>query len=173
MKNFLLKVVGGIFTFTAAVFAALYLPGFLAQYRLLISVVGGAAGSLLFLVTLLAKRHSRMKKADLLTRSSFYADYDPAEFESLTAEIFRRKGYQTKVTGKAGDLGIDVLLSKNGEKIGVQCKHYKGSIGPAMIREFVGALEGTRLEKGYFVTTSHYTLAQKRPLSALVGIDVD
>lgn len=162
MKNLLLKLGGGAFALAAIFLAAYYLPGFLALYRLLISVISGAMGSLLFLGLLLTKRHSRMKKADLLTRSSLYKDYDPAEFEEVTAEIFRQRGYKAKVTGKSGDLGIDVLLSKDGEKIGIQCKHYKGSIGPSTIREFVGALEGARLKKGYFVTTSHYTSGAKQ-----------
>ncbi|RLD06805.1 MAG: hypothetical protein DRI56_07545 [Chloroflexota bacterium] len=162
MKNSLLKLGGGALTLTAIILAAYYLPGFLARYRLLISVVSGLTGSLLFGGLLLVKRHARMKKAGLIARSSLYKDYSPAEFEEITAEIFRQRGYKAKVTGKSGDLGIDVLLSKNGEKIGIQCKHYKGSIGPSVIREFVGALEGARLEKGYFVTTSHYTSGAKQ-----------
>ena len=162
MKNFLLKLGGGIFSLAVILAAAYFLSDFLSRHPLLVSVGAGTMGSLLFLGVLLAKRYSRMKKADLLARDSLYKDYNPAEFEEVTAEIYRQMGYKAKVTGKAGDLGIDVLLSKDGEKIGVQCKHYKDSIGPAMIREFVGALEGARLEKGYFVTTSHYTSGAKK-----------
>lgn len=146
----------------AVLAAAYFLSDILSRYALLISIFFGVGASLLFLGILLLKRSARMKSADLLARASLYEDYDPAEFEAVTAEIYRQMGYSAKVTGKAGDLGIDVLLSKNGEKIGIQCKHYKGSIGPALIREFVGALEGARLKKGCFVTTSNYTEGAKK-----------
>jgi len=161
MKNYLSKAGGGIISLVAAILSVYYLSSFLSNYLLEISVVSGIIGSLLFLGVLLVKRSIRRRKIDLLARISLYKDFTPAEFEEVTAEIFRQKDYKAKVTGKTGDLGIDVILSKNGEKIGMQCKHYKDPIGPSMIREFVGALEGEGLKKGFFVTTSHFTSGAK------------
>lgn len=161
-KNFLLKFGGGFLLLTATLTGGYILSGFLARHVLLVSVGAGGLASSLFLGILLAKQAARIKKADLLASDSLYEDYDAAKFEEVTAEIYRQMGYGAKVTGKAGDLGIDVLLVKDGMKIGVQCKHYKNPVGPAMIREFVGALEGARLEKGYFVTTSHFTTGAKK-----------
>ena len=161
MKDFLLKVGGGIFSLAVAIFTAYYVSRFLASHKLIISLVSGLTGSLLFLGVLLVKRSIRRRKANLLARKSLYRDYGPAEFEEVTAEIFRQRGNKARVIGKSGDLGIDVILSGNGERIGIQCKHYKDPIGPSMIREFVGALEGAGLEKGYFVTTSHFTSGAK------------
>ncbi|MBS1249537.1 MAG: hypothetical protein MAG431_01117 [Chloroflexi bacterium] len=161
-KNFLLKFGGGFFLIATSLAAANLLSDFLTRHALVASIGAGTLGSLTFLGVLLAKRAARVKKANLLARNSLYKDYDATEFEAVTAEIYRQMGYRAKVTGKTGDLGIDVLLAKDGEKIGVQCKHYKKPIGPSLIREFVGALEGARLEKGYFVTTSHFTAGAKK-----------
>jgi len=130
---------------------------------LLGSLIVGSAVALLILSVLLIARSKRAKRVHLLARDSFYNDYSPSEFEHATAELFHRMGYKTKVTAGAGDKGLDVILSKNNDKFGVQCKRYQkhNKIGPNIIREFSGALEGAGLDKGFFNTTSDYTDAAK------------
>jgi len=141
----------------------LFIPlliGFGAQYlgegdrvfSLLVALVLIFAGTLWMLRSLARRR--------LLAREKLYDDYNPEEFEQLTAEIFRRLGYKASVSGKAGDRGLDVILrGKKGQKIGVQCKHYQPDqkIGSPTIREFIGALDGAKMQQGYFVTTADYT----------------
>ena len=48
------------------------------------------------------------------------------EFEELVGEAYRRKGYTVAETGGGGaDGGVDLVLRRGGEKLLVQCKHWK------------------------------------------------
>jgi restriction system protein len=48
------------------------------------------------------------------------------EFETLVGEAFRQKGYKVLELGGAGpDGGVDLVLTKGGEKFLVQCKQWK------------------------------------------------
>jgi restriction system protein len=65
-----------------------------------------------------------------------------------------------EVTGKSGDGGIDGigLLEINdlvSLKVLFQCKRYKESVGPGMVRDFRGAMQG-RAEKGIIITTGYF-----------------
>jgi restriction system protein len=42
-----------------------------------------------------------------------------------------------------------------------QCKRYKGSVSPAAIRDFRGAMAG-RTDKGLFITTATFTAEAKK-----------
>ena len=145
------------------IFASYFVYQKLLENPLLGSFIVGVLVALLVLAILLIGRSRRVRRANLLARDSFYLDYSPKEFEEATAEMFRRLGYKTKVTSYSGDKGLDVLLVKNEEKSGVQCKRYQPSknIGPGPIREFSGSLEGAGLSKGFFVATTGFTEAAK------------
>ena len=123
----------------------------------------GALVPLICLSVLVYFQKKRINQANFLARNSFNQDYSPAEFEHVTTELFRRYGYQAEVTPQSGDQGIDIVLKKEEKTIGVQCKRYKieNKIGPGVIREFVGALEGRGIAIGYFVTTSDFTKAAR------------
>jgi restriction system protein len=86
----------------------------------------------------------------------------PDGFERLTQRILRESGFtQVEVTGKSGDGGIDGkgiaringLLSFH---VLFQCKKYKSSVTPNLIRDFRGAMQG-RADKGLFITTGSFT----------------
>ena len=86
----------------------------------------------------------------------------PAAFEKLCQRLLRESGFiQVEVTGKTSDGGIDGkgvvrlegILSFH---VLFQCKRYKGSVFPSIIRDFRGALIG-RADKGLVVTTGTFT----------------
>jgi restriction system protein len=89
-------------------------------------------------------------------------EMSPDAFERLTKRLLRESGFvQVEVTGRSGDGGIDGrgimriggLLSFH---VLFQCKRYQGSVSPAQIRDFRGAMIG-RADKGLFVTTGTFT----------------
>jgi restriction system protein len=91
----------------------------------------------------------------------------PSSFEKLAQRILRESGFiQVEVTGKSGDEGID---GKGVVKIGgllsfhviFQCKRYKDTVGPAVIRDFRGSMEG-RADKGLMITTGAFTRDAKK-----------
>ena len=44
------------------------------------------------------------------------------EFEELVGLLFKKKGYNVKVTKRSGDYGTDVIAEKGSERIAIQCK---------------------------------------------------
>lgn len=86
----------------------------------------------------------------------------PSAFERLSQRLLRESGFiQVEVTGKTGDGGIDGkgIVRISGFlsfHVIFQCKRYKGSITPNLIRDFRGAMQG-RADKGLFITTGSFT----------------
>ena len=83
-------------------------------------------------------------------------DVHPQRWEALVADVFAGLGYQSRVTGYSNDGGIDIILDKSGETIGVQVKRYRNVIKVEQIRSLAGALVLAGLTSGMFVTTSSF-----------------
>jgi restriction system protein len=81
------------------------------------------------------------------------------DFERLVGETFRRQGF--KVTGFGGngrDGGVDLGLSKNGQRYLVQCKHWrKHQVGVTVVRELNGVIAAQRAHGGFVVTGGQFT----------------
>ncbi len=88
---------------------------------------------------------------------------DPRQFEKLTALIFQRLGYRTRVIGGSGDQGIDVIAQRQEKRIFIQCKRVS-KVQPKQIREFYGAIVDKLKagDKGIFVTSGLYTAEDKQ-----------
>lgn len=91
----------------------------------------------------------------------------PDGFERLCQRLLRECGFiEVSVTGKSGDGGIDgtgILRVQHLVSFQVlfQCKKYKDVVGPALIRDFRGAMVG-RTDKGLFITTGTFSPAAQR-----------
>lgn len=83
------------------------------------------------------------------------------EFEQLTGEAFRRLGYAIEETGQGGaDGGLDLLLTKNGHRYAVQCKHYKSQkVGAPTVREAVGVAVHIGARAVFVVTVAGFSKA--------------
>jgi restriction system protein len=94
-------------------------------------------------------------------------DLPAAGFERLCQRLLRESGFeQVTVTGRSGDGGIDgigilQLNSFVSFKVLFQRKRYAGSVGPATVRDFRGAMMG-RADKGLILTTGTFTADAKR-----------
>ena len=87
-------------------------------------------------------------------------------FERLAQRLLRESGFtRVEVTGRSGDGGIDGkgILRVNLVSFHVlfQCKRWKGSVGPAVVRDFRGAMVG-RADKGLVITTGTFTAEARR-----------
>lgn len=103
--------------------------------------------------------HWRDSLLDALTAMS------PDGFERLAQRLLREAGFiSATVTGRSGDGGIDGLgiyrMSLVSFPVFFQCKRYKGSVGPAVVRDFRGAMVG-RGDKGLLITTGTFTTDAK------------
>lgn len=99
------------------------------------------------------------------------------QFESIVGEAFRRKGYSVIETGQGGaDGGVDLMLSKNGQRYLVQCKQYRASTVSVMtVREIFGVVAARRAAGAIVVTTGTFTkdavdFARGQPIELIDGV---
>lgn len=101
----------------------------------------------------------------------------PGGFEDYIAGLFDKLGYKTTVIGGPNDGGIDVIAEKKGIKHYIQCKKYFAAheVGVGALRDFYGAIADRLADgKGFFVTTSKFTLeaerfAEDKPIELIDG----
>ena len=81
------------------------------------------------------------------------------EFEFLVGEYYRRKGYSVfQMGGDAPDGGIDLLARKNGEKLVIQCKHWKAfKVDVKIARELYGVMVDSTASGAVLITSGDFT----------------
>lgn len=84
---------------------------------------------------------------------------DWREFEMAVGEAYRRGGYRVMEAGLGGaDGGVDLVLTRNGRKTVVQCKHWKANrIGVAVVRELAGVMVHVHADFGKVVCSNGFT----------------
>ena len=107
----------------------------------------------------------------------------PEFFEQLVLDLLHALGYGTSRSdlqrvGGSGDGGIDGIISLDRlglEKVYIQAKRWKNTVGSPEIQGFMGALQLQRASKGVFLTTSTFTkearAAAGRALGSIVLVD--
>lgn len=80
----------------------------------------------------------------------------PRLYEQTVASVFRDLGFDAEATAYSNDGGIDIVLRRGGERIGVQVKRRQRSIEVEQIRSFFGALMLGGFTRGIFVSTSKF-----------------
>jgi restriction system protein len=109
-----------------------------------------------------------------MTVEQLYA-LSPRAFEHYVAELFERRGYAVEVRGRAGDLGVDLALTRaDGRRAIVQCKRYRHAIGPEIVRELFGTMVHERAAHGFLVTTAAISEAARswaadKPITLIDG----
>ncbi|MCU1048270.1 restriction endonuclease [Stenotrophomonas maltophilia] len=89
----------------------------------------------------------------------------PGRFEIIVLDILHRLGYGASRSdllrvGGAGDGGIDGVISLDRlglDKVYVQAKRWKSTVGRPELQAFYGALAGQKAKRGVFITTSGFT----------------
>lgn len=92
----------------------------------------------------------------------------PTFFESLIIQLLLSMGYggsseeAGRALGRSGDGGVDGVIDQDPlgvDQIYVQAKRYAdgNNVGPSEIRDFFGALNIKRAQKGIFFTTSKFS----------------
>ena len=78
------------------------------------------------------------------------------EFEKYVAKYLRDQGYKTNLTEKY-DLGIDIVVVKDGIRYGVQVKRHKGVVGANAVRQAVTALNLYDCDRAIVITNSYFS----------------
>lgn len=96
----------------------------------------------------------------------------PAFFESLLIELLLAMGYggtgegAAHALGQSGDNGVDGVIDQDPlgvDQVYIQAKRYAegNNVSAGDIRDFFGALNLKRAQKGIFITTSEFTASAK------------
>jgi hypothetical protein len=95
------------------------------------------------------------------------------QFEKLVGLLYRKQGYTvTRLGGANPDGGIDLVIEKDGQRSAVQCKQWRTwNVGVKAVREFLGALTDSGIQKGVFITLCGYT-GEAKQLARKHGIDI-
>lgn len=106
----------------------------------------------------------RFRAGRLLDRLGGAGDPDPLkgiswqDFELLVGQLFRRRGYAVVETAGGADGGIDLVARRDGERVLIQCKHWRSrDIGVAVVRELFGVVAARKADGGAVVTGGRFT----------------
>jgi restriction system protein len=145
-------------------FAARQLVATLAKFMQIVAPLGFLVGAI---ASLARRSQAKTLFGNAIGRSRrAIAEMSWTQFERLVGEAFRRRGFDVRETGgsgSGGDGGVDLMLSKNGERWLVQCKHWRStSVGVSVIREVYGVITAQRAAGGYVVTSGGFTQEARR-----------
>ena len=80
------------------------------------------------------------------------------QFEDFLADLFRERGYVVETTRITGDQGLDLILVKDGRRVGVQAKGYPGSaVGNKAVQEAHAGMSFYDCHASAVVTNSTFT----------------
>lgn len=88
---------------------------------------------------------------------AFWLNQTGHEFEGEVAKVYQRCGYKAVVSKAGGDGGVDIVLTKDGERIAVQCKHHSKAVSPAVVRDLYGTILANGFSSGILVSLSGFT----------------
>lgn len=99
---------------------------------------------------------------ELLTRLK---NCSPRFFERAVIKLLLAMGYggvegSGHHTGQSGDGGIDGWIQQDKlglDIVGIQAKRWEGTVGRAVVQQFVGSMDFIRAKKGVILTTSQYS----------------
>lgn len=92
--------------------------------------------------------------------STNFSNLTHFEFEHFVAKLFQKMGYQTTVTKKTGDYGIDVLAKKDNDMIAIQVKKnsHGNNVGDVVVQNTLGSMWRYKANKAIIITTSDFTV---------------
>ena len=101
---------------------------------------------------------SGQRKENPRASELWWKKLDGVTFEKEVALLLEGRGYKVQRTGRSGDEGVDLLLTRDGKKIIVQCKAYKTHVAPAVVRDLYGSLHHHRANEAWLIATSEFSV---------------
>lgn len=91
--------------------------------------------------------------------AKFSDDFTPSEFETFCAATLREHGWDARVTQQSRDQGVDVVASKAGRRVVLQCKLYSSPVGNKAVQEAAAGRAHEQADFGIVVSNNRYTAA--------------
>jgi len=99
----------------------------------------------------------------------FDPQMDPIDYERHCALLLEQAGWNARVTQASGDQGADVIATKGGRKIVVQCKLYSQPVGNKAVQEVYAAKQHQQADEAIVVSNAGYTIPA-RQIAATTGV---
>jgi SNF2 family DNA or RNA helicase/HJR/Mrr/RecB family endonuclease len=120
-----------------------------------------------------------LKEERHINIQNLLSSIDADEFEALCSLIYQRKGYDTYLTVKSGDKGVDVVAGKDDKYTLIQCKKLSSkNITSSALREVFGAKNiysgnlGVNIEKLVVISTAEDITQDTKEFAKINGIQV-
>lgn len=151
----ILAGVRGLLFFSPEIVSGLLIP---EPLNTVVFFVSGPVLLLLWYVAVYRHRHFQLKTMEGVHTAKDLLSLSPSQFEQIVAQLFRMHGYKAKVRGQSGDGGVDVVVrTSKGEKWIVQCKRWKDRVGSPVVRDFYGAMQHEKADRGIIVAVGGFT----------------
>jgi restriction system protein len=116
-------------------------------YTLLISA------AVTVLITYFAKQNRRFRAIQIAN-----IDAMPGiDFERYLQKLLSMQGYRVRMTPVSGDLGVDLVASRNGDNIAIQVKRYNTKVSRRAISDAVAGMQHYRGNKAMVITNNYFT----------------
>ena len=92
----------------------------------------------------------------------FDENSDPLEYERLVAAALEEMGWDARLTTATGDQGADVIASKHGRRLVVQCKLYSKPVGNKAVQEVFAAKRHQGADFAAVVSNADYTKSARQ-----------
>jgi len=120
--------------------------------------------------------HLYRKRQKELAKDIEFTEQSGEEFETYLASVLKQEGFEDICgTAKTGDQGADLIAKRNGRKIAIQAKRYRGSVGNGAVQEVVASVKFYGADEGWVITSGTFTpsaraLAQKNGVKLIDGV---
>jgi len=99
----------------------------------------------------------RATKGALKSELGFNPLMTGVEYEELCKSILEAGGWQVRGTAVTGDQGVDLLASKDGVNVAIQCKRYDKPVDNSAVQQIVAGRIHYHVPFGVVVSNSGYT----------------
>ncbi len=79
------------------------------------------------------------------------------EFEAFLGKIMTHRGYKVKQTGASGDLGVDLIATKDKETLAIQAKRQAGKVSRRAVSDAVAGKLHYKCSGALVISNNYYT----------------
>ena len=84
------------------------------------------------------------------------------DYENYIEAILAESNFVVSRTPTTGDQGVDLIATKNGKRIAIQCKYYSKPVGNKAVQEVIAGRDYYECEHACVVSNNTFTLAAKK-----------
>lgn len=103
-----------------------------------------------------------MKKEVNLNDISSLSSENPYDFEKQCANLLKECGWDANTTPKSSDQGVDVIATKNGKTVAIQCKLYSNPVGNKAVQEVNTGKSYYKADYAVVVSNNTYTVSARQ-----------